>query len=1043
MLRSVPTCSGSACRAVRRSISSQRQADLDRDEISRQVIKAAVFGTLPPSPRDQDNNYRSSYKDQHFKVTPSRGQPNHGVLQPTDRQRFEKYTLGKAKQARNTEVREGQLGRGKQGWTPPTGTRGLATAARSVQPAPPRSARKPAKQSAKKSAANAPARDKRKDKGKAKEVIPRNFAEMKEVEVGSFVEIRNMGTSSVGVYVGLLDETVLGAAKDAMVLTPVGVFERFPLRSMTFASPSFITPERAEECRVSYPNTESPAARSTIQELRQFSALVDSHIGQLVSKGAHALHRNITTFLPEETTVTAAFLLDFLDQQSPGSPSAGPSAYTTKARLYAAHSILIDNAECFLADSVDLRTSGKFLVRSPDAVALIQLVRNWVRGRSPEILSFATRAAAVRQKGRANPPVGVASQSSPLALHPLPKALHWSDSDLLVIRFLQQSNLEERDVQLRPLFSTAATILKLVDSATSRLPSPLGPDSSSQGRDECLAFLSEIGVAAPWEDWVAHDQRELYADWDRNSIYVPNLDYHKENNAMEDPHGSVRRDFGELAVYTIDDSGAKELDDGISIEPSLPSSSGAPSWWIHVHIADPTSILTPTHPLAVLARDRDHTEYFPERTLPMIPEWFSERNNLSLGSTSNSDRQGQKVLTLSARIDETGYVLDTDVTTAIVRNVKKLTYNAVDEAFGFVAPPRTKLYNIDLPPDFDFASLRGPERSTEDVSLKTDKEAQLDLAAMHAIALGLGQRRVDSSAIAWFQPRASVSVSPSLSHSHVLSPVPRLYVNSPLVTLTTPNEHSMSPSQILVSELMIAANRVAARFCAERGLPVPFRSQKPPTVVGELEDLLAKRKPITGEVSMSDMFSQGVTFGPAENSITPKPHSVMGINDEYGYVRATSPLRRYSDMLVHWQMKSALLPRSIRPSRAAFSDSEMMHLISGMDLVQSTRGRISKEAEKFWALYVLKGKLAARDQERNETTRHLLANLSCFALQEPLYSEFEGLWSQKVLIPELGLRGKLVLNTQEEAPGIGTTAKVDLKDIVLSNRPKFVVGLKE
>lgn len=818
------------------------------------------------------------------------------------------------------------------------------------------------------------------------------------------------------------------------MLTTLGLFESFPLENITFAC-RLIDPVEADECYRTHLDTSSAPVLATIQRLRQFAALVDGQLGQLVAQGALDIYRNVVIAQPTHETITAK---SFLNRIAPTPIHLVPSL--ALARRYAAHSLLMEAPEHFIADTVNVRVSGVFQIRPPDALARLERVRGWVRARSPALLEFATRAAAVREFGRRNPPVGVPSVGGKLELRPIPKELEWSDSDLVVLQFLRQSTEEQRETQARPHVPTAAAILKFVDDRTASLAAPLGAVSASQTRDDVLAFLSDIGVAAPWEDWVAHDERELYTEWERTSVFAPTG---KPDAAAKDAHASVRRDFGQLPVYAIDDSGAKELDDGISVEPAAPTASGEPSWWVHVHVADPTALLVPSHPLAHLARDRDHTEYFPERTLPMIPEWFSAKHHLSLGSPADRTA-AQRVLTFSSRVDATGTVLESSVEPAVVRNIKMLTYSSVDAVFGSSPSSGTKLYNVALPPEFDFAALASPSRTTDDALLPADTATQVDLRTLHELATSLGRQRVASSAIAWFQPRAAVAVSPSLSSHHILSPKPQFYASSPLITYTTPptasssSSSSMSPSQFLVAEHMVAANRVAARFLHSRGLAAPFRSQLPVTATGDLSTVFAMRDPVTGEVPLAAPLLHGLSFGSATTSPSAAPHAVMGIQDEAGYVRATSPLRRYGDMLVHWQIKAALLPRSARAASALFDPPEMARHINRMEVINERRGKISRQAEAFWALFVLRGKLGGED----EVASALLGKLTCLPMRDAKHSKYDGSWNQPVLVPELGLRAQLQTRLEGEAPKAGVSAKVKVVDIILSNRPRLIVELK-
>jgi hypothetical protein len=117
----------------------------------------------------------------------------------------------------------------------------------------------------------------------------------------------------------------------------------------------------------------------------------------------------------------------------------------------------------------------------------------------------------------------------------------------------------------------------------------------------------------------------------------------------------------------------------------------------------------------------------------------------------------------------------------------------------------------------------------------------------------------------------------------------------------------------MVQEMMIMAGRIAAIFIADRSLPAPFRSMtspRPVAIPGQpivtLDDVLAQRD--------ADMFVKKediarANFEPPQMALhpTPQPNWVMGYNDNIGYLKATSPLRRYEDCMVHWQIKSALV----------------------------------------------------------------------------------------------------------------------------------------
>ncbi|TPX45304.1 hypothetical protein SeLEV6574_g03939 [Synchytrium endobioticum] len=129
----------------------------------------------------------------------------------------------------------------------------------------------------------------------------------------------------------------------------------------------------------------------------------------------------------------------------------------------------------------------------------------------------------------------------------------------------------------------------------------------------------------------------------------------------------------------------------------------------------------------------------------------------------------------------------------------------------------------------------------------------------------------------------------------------------------------LSPSHILVSESMVIAGRVAAMYSKSRKLPVPYRGQismfdhirehyhpsAQDSAVATVQTALASRDPTSGLISPIEYEAATSYMPPANISTSPLSQFSMGIPD--GYVKVTSPLRRYLDLLAHIQIKSVLL----------------------------------------------------------------------------------------------------------------------------------------
>ncbi|VAW30675.1 RNase R-related protein, partial [hydrothermal vent metagenome] len=97
-------------------------------------------------------------------------------------------------------------------------------------------------------------------------------------------------------------------------------------------------------------------------------------------------------------------------------------------------------------------------------------------------------------------------------------------------------------------------------------------------------------------------------------------------------------------------------------------------------------------------------------------------------------------------------------------------------------------------------------------------------------------------------------------------------------------------SRDLVQEAMLMTGEAVAQFAREHNIPIPFRTQDPP------EEVVEGNTP-------SAMFARRRTMTASQPSSTPGLHAGLGLDQ---YVQATSPLRRYLDLVVHQQLRTFL-----------------------------------------------------------------------------------------------------------------------------------------
>jgi exoribonuclease-2 len=140
-----------------------------------------------------------------------------------------------------------------------------------------------------------------------------------------------------------------------------------------------------------------------------------------------------------------------------------------------------------------------------------------------------------------------------------------------------------------------------------------------------------------------------------------------------------------------------------------------------------------------------------------------------------------------------------------------------------------------------------------------------------------------------------------------------------------------SPARLLVSELMIMANWLMAKFLANNGQPAIFRSQPPP------RDRLFKNN----EGSIYQNWMQRKLLSRFALGTEAQHHSGLGLD---AYVTATSPIRKYFDLATQRQIKAVL------GLNAPANQEEVKRIIQAVEQRMSTVSRIQYARNRFWLL---------------------------------------------------------------------------------------------
>lgn len=197
------------------------------------------------------------------------------------------------------------------------------------------------------------------------------------------------------------------------------------------------------------------------------------------------------------------------------------------------------------------------------------------------------------------------------------------------------------------------------------------------------------------------------------------------------------------------------------------------------------------------------------------------------------------------------------------------------------------------------------------------------LRTLHDIAVNFRKMRLDQGALQILLPEINVRVFPG----------------GEVAVRTASRE---SPARILVSEMMIMANWLMARFLSENNMPAIFRSQPEPK--GRLYS--AVDEGTLFENWMQRRLLSRVVLGPDSGR-----HSGLGLD---AYTTATSPIRKYFDLATQRQVRSCLgLEEPYAAEEIEWLLQVLREPLSHAAIVQSRRNR-------YWLLRYLEAKTGTR-----------------------------------------------------------------------------------
>jgi len=152
-----------------------------------------------------------------------------------------------------------------------------------------------------------------------------------------------------------------------------------------------------------------------------------------------------------------------------------------------------------------------------------------------------------------------------------------------------------------------------------------------------------------------------------------------------------------------------------------------------------------------------------------------------------------------------------------------------------------------------------------------------------------------------------------------------------------------NPARMFISEFMILANTLMAEFLVKYNMPAIFRSQPDP-----------KQRLFQGiETSLFLNCMQRKQLNRAIIGTKPENHSGLGVS---AYLTATSPIRRYYDLLTQRQIRGIL--GYDRP----YSRDELDQILQTIEIPVSNTGKIQSLRRKYWLFRYLERMKGSKEE---------------------------------------------------------------------------------
>ena len=409
------------------------------------------------------------------------------------------------------------------------------------------------------------------------------------------------------------------------------------------------------------------------------------------------------------------------------------------------------------------------------------------------------------------------------------------------------------------------------------------------------------------------------------------------NFYLSDPLQELRVDMKKTPIYCIDSPNAHEIDDGISIEED------GNEYAVSIHVAEPTSFIKPNSTISSIAFEKSATTYMPDDAFPMLPSVISDMAGLGVPDKDTRTFVVQYRINKQLLDEFIGNMIKDNTYTPSTEFLQEIENQVNAKSKIFFATTRNYRQGFTYDKVNEVLADENLREQYREKGETKDPEFNNLIKLQYISSLLLSIRKskhafIHRSSNSGVYVEKSDFINKESSFERDGENELRIRLANSLDVISIKASSSTGNSTILVSENMIIANYLTAKFAVDNNITILYRYLDPKfneELTKEYNSFMKQQDSEDTDqlIQMYSFFTRGAVTD------EPKRHFLMGLSM---YSNITSPLRRYIDLVNQWKIQDYFL------DRVTVSDKSIPGIVSYLNGQNEVIRNNQERAASFW-----------------------------------------------------------------------------------------------